>query len=85
MEDSGTLGALRQLHRLKLADWRRVVVLRSISNYTLPPPGRPAHRHLMGEPGAAASANLPGLDAALENLWRGGGAVVRAWLDRPPF
>ena len=83
MEDSGTLGALRQLDRLKLADWRRVLVLRSVSNYTLPPPGIPAHQHLLGEQDCGASVNFPGLEAALENLWRSGSAVIRALITRP--
>jgi len=84
MEDSGTLGALRQLHRLKLADWRRVVVLRSVSNYTLPPPGRPAHRHLTGESGAPSGVNFPAMDAALENGGRAARAIISALLRQPP-
>ncbi len=82
MEDSGTLGALRQLDRLALADWKRVLVLRSVSNYTVPPTGRSALAHLTGESGQEANVNFPALDAALENLWRGGGAVIRAVLAR---
>lgn len=82
MEDSGTLGALRRLHELKLADWRRVLVLRSISNYTLPPPGRPAHRHLVG--GMDEGVNFPGLGAALENGWRVGRDVITALRRQPP-
>jgi len=80
MEDSGTLGALRQLDRMKLADWRRVMLLRSVSNYTMPPPGHPAHHHLLGEPGHDAAVNFPGLEAALENAWRAGQAVINACL-----
>jgi purine nucleoside permease len=78
MEDSGTLGALQQLHQLRLADWNRVLVLRSVSNYTLPPPGQPAHKHLHGE----AGLNYPGMEAALENGWRVGSNIVRALLGR---
>jgi len=78
MEDSGTLGALRQLHRMQRVDWRRVLVMRSVSNYTLPPPGVPAHRHLTGE----ASLNYPGLEAALENNWRAGSRVLHALLAK---
>lgn len=85
MEDSGTLGALRQLNRLKLADWRRVLVLRSVSNFTLPPPGQPAHRHLTGEPGTDSGVNFPGLEAALENGWRVAQAIIATLGKKPPY
>ena len=39
MEDSGTLGALTRLGGLGRADPRRALVLRTVSNYTVPPPG----------------------------------------------
>jgi purine nucleoside permease len=95
MEDSGSLGALRQLDRLGRADWRRVLVLRSVSNYTVPPPGGAAEASLAGEPSPrpnrpAASrkpGNFPGLEAALENAWRAGRMVVRTLIKdwpRPP-
>jgi purine nucleoside permease len=42
MEDSGTLTALRRLSRQGLADMKRVMVLRTASNYTMPPPGQSA-------------------------------------------
>jgi len=76
MEDAGTLGALQQLHHMHLTNWARVLVLRSVSNYTLSPPGQPAYRHLAGE----AGINYAGLQAALENGWRVGAAVLRALL-----
>jgi len=40
MEDSGTLTALRRLSRQKLVDLQRVMVLRTASNYTMPPKGQ---------------------------------------------
>ncbi len=40
MEDSGTLTALRRLSRTKLVDLQRVMVLRTASNFTMPPPGQ---------------------------------------------
>lgn len=76
MEDSGTLGALRQLDHLQKVDWQRVLVMRSVSNYTLPPPGVPAEKHLTGD----TSINYPGLEAALENGWRAGQTVLNALL-----
>jgi len=39
MEDSGTLTAIHRLARRGLADPRRVLVLRTASNYTMPPTG----------------------------------------------
>ena len=42
MEDSGTLTALHRLARLGRVDPERVLVLRTVSNYTLPPTGRSA-------------------------------------------
>lgn len=42
MEDSGTLTALHRLGRLNLVDPERVLVLRTISNFTMPPPGETA-------------------------------------------
>lgn len=42
MEDSGTLTALGRLARVGRADTQRVLVLRTVSNYTQPPAGRSA-------------------------------------------
>lgn len=42
MEDSGTLTALHRLNRIGLVDAERVLVLRTASNLTVPPPGRTA-------------------------------------------
>jgi len=42
MEDSGTLTALHRLGRRGLVDPERVLVLRTASNYTMPPAGRSA-------------------------------------------
>jgi purine nucleoside permease len=42
MEDSGTLTALHRLGRTKLVNTERVLVLRTASNYTMPPPGKDA-------------------------------------------
>jgi purine nucleoside permease len=38
--DTGTLTALRRLSRTKLVDLQRVMVLRTASNFTMPPPGK---------------------------------------------
>ncbi|MGI9203180.1 MAG: hypothetical protein ACR2Q3_04185, partial [Woeseiaceae bacterium] len=42
MEDSGTLTALHRLGRMGYVDTERVLVLRTASNYTMPPPGKTA-------------------------------------------
>ena len=42
MEDSGTLTALRRLERSGHVDTERVLVLRTVSNFTTPPPGKTA-------------------------------------------
>jgi purine nucleoside permease len=42
MEDSGTLTALHRLERLELVDTNRVMVLRTVSNYTMPPADKTA-------------------------------------------
>ena len=39
MEDTGTLTALGRLGALGLADPERVLVLRTVSNYSMPPRG----------------------------------------------
>ena len=40
MEDSGTLTALQRMARIDLVDAQRVLVLRTISNFTVQPPGK---------------------------------------------
>ena len=40
MEDSGTMTAIRRLSRLNIVDPNRILILRTISNYTMPPPGK---------------------------------------------
>ncbi len=42
MEDTGTLTALHRLDRVGLVDAERVLVLRTASNFTMPPPGETA-------------------------------------------
>src|SRR4051812_29549953 len=42
MEDTGTMTALRRLSRVGAVDLQRVLVLRTASNYTMPPKGKTA-------------------------------------------
>lgn len=73
MEDSGTLTALHRLAREELVDPDRVLVLRTASNFTRPPPGK----------SAAWSTTAPYPDEgrpALEAAWRVGSAALDALL-----
>ena len=42
MEDSGTLTALHRLARKGLVDTNRIMVVRTVSNYSMPPDDKPA-------------------------------------------
>jgi purine nucleoside permease len=76
MEDSGTLEALRLLGAAGKVDPKRVLVLRTGSNYSLPPDGMTAAESLMGHAPGKYSAYLESLDAA----HRAGSVVVKEWL-----
>ncbi|MBK1859199.1 purine-nucleoside phosphorylase [Cerasicoccus arenae] len=76
MEDTGSLHAISQLERMARARLDRVLVLRAGSNFTCPPEGKSAVENLIGE----NEPNYPGMVAALENVVRVGGAVLREWL-----
>jgi purine nucleoside permease len=64
MEDSGTLQALTFLSRAGRVDLRRVLVLRTVSNYDREPPGTTAADSLKGMIFGNYSAYLPALEAA---------------------
>jgi purine nucleoside permease len=64
MEDSGTLEALTFLSHAGRADLRRVLVLRTISNYDREPPGTSAAESLKEMVSGNYSAYLPALEAA---------------------
>ena len=72
MEETGTLQALSFLARAGFVDLRRVLVLRTGSNYTMPPPGVTAAENLAAETRGVYSAYYPALEAA----WRVGRIVV---------
>jgi purine nucleoside permease len=73
MEDSGTLTALRRLSRVGKADLARVLVLRTASNYTMPPPGKSAAWSTTAE---YPEQGRPALEAA----YQVGNRVVQALL-----
>ncbi len=64
MEDSGTLQALTFLSRAGRVDLRRVLVLRTVSNYDREPPGMSAADSLQEMVSGNYSAYLPALEAA---------------------
>ena len=70
MEDSGTMTALHRLARINKVDANRVMVLRTASNFTVPPPGKTATW--------SATAGYPDKGrAALEAAYRVGSVVVK--------
>ena len=70
MEDSGTMTALHRLARVNKADKDRVLILRTASNFTVPPPGKAATW--------SATAEYPDKGrAALEAAYRVGSVVVK--------
>ncbi len=83
MEDSGTLFALRFLARLGRANAQRILVIRSVSNFTRPPDGESAASTLVSEEG---EVHFPGIDLAHENGFRVAQQLINAWLagDLPP-
>lgn len=73
MEDAGVLRALQRLGAAGLVDSSRVVVMRSISNFTMQWRGASAYQSLMSEGNDEYTAVVP----AVRNLF----AAVRAVLD----
>jgi purine nucleoside permease len=64
MEDTGTLQSLTFLAHAGKADWKRILVLRTVSNYDQPPPGITAWESLAAEKAGKYSGFLPALDSA---------------------
>jgi purine nucleoside permease len=79
MEDTGTMQSLTLLAKAGRVELKRVLVLRTASNYDMPPPGVTAAENLARMKLGSYSAYLPALEAA----WRVGNAVVaelvRGW------
>jgi len=76
MEDTGTMQSLTLLAKAGRVDLKRVLVLRTASNYDMPPPGVTAAENLARMRLGSYSAYLPALEAA----WRVGNRVVEEWL-----
>ncbi|MCX7283522.1 MAG: purine nucleoside permease [Novosphingobium sp.] len=71
MEETGTFQSIEYLTRVGRAARDRVMVLRSASNYSMPPPGQEPAAYLLSE-----NKGYAGMTAALEALYRVGGKVV---------
>lgn len=69
MEDNGIANALKRLSKAGRADYNRLLVLRTASNYSMPPPGIDAT--------ASIFAPYVGLVPSLEAAYRVGSVVVR--------
>ncbi len=74
MEDSGSLTALERLHEIGRVDLQRVMVLRTVSNFSMPPPNKEAAWSATAE---YADRGLP----ALESAFSIGNKVVQVLLD----
>ncbi|MFP6806363.1 MAG: purine nucleoside permease [Pseudomonadales bacterium] len=71
MEDTGSFLSLGWLDKIGKVDKDRVMVLRTASNYTMPPPGITAVENLLAE-----NEGYAGLAVALESAYVVGGRVV---------
>jgi purine nucleoside permease len=80
MNDTGALLALHALTLQGKADWNRSLLLRTASNFDMPPPGVTAAENLEHERHGSYAAYLPSLEAA----YRVGHVIVSAWLAAAP-
>ena len=82
MEDTGTLQALTFLSQAGRVDFRRVMVLRTVSNYDMQPPGTPAADSLKDLAGGRYSAYFPALEAAEKVGDKVVRDIVEHWSER---
>jgi purine nucleoside permease len=75
--DSGALNALYALTLAGRADWNRALLLRTVSNYDMPPPGMTAAQSIATMEQGSYSAYLPALEAA----YAVGHRIVRRLID----
>jgi purine nucleoside permease len=80
MEDTGTLQSLRGLANARRVDWKRILVLRTVSNYDQQPRGMSAAESLSHQRIGSYSAYLP----SLESAYTVGHAVVHELLGKWP-
>jgi purine nucleoside permease len=80
MNDTGALLALQSLTQQGKADWDRALLLRTASNFDMPPPGITAAENLQTEKHGSYAAYLPSLEAA----YAVGHKVVAQWMQEVP-
>lgn len=71
MEDTGTIQSLTYLDKIGRADKDRLMVLRTASNFTMPPPGVSAAENLLQE-----NEGYTGVDLAVETAYIVGSVVI---------
>jgi purine nucleoside permease len=76
MNDTGTMLALQALTLQGKADWNNALLLRTASNFDMPPPGTTAADSFAGEKHGSYTAYLPSLEAA----YLVGHRIVSEWL-----
>lgn len=76
MEETGTMQSMEYLDNAGRVDRDRVMVLRTASNYTMPPPGITAAQNLLAE-----NEGYAGLQASLESAYMVGSKVVDTILE----
>lgn len=76
MNDTGALLALQSLTRQGKADWNKALLLRTASNFDMPPRGMTAAESLARERHGSYTGYTPALEAA----YRVGHAIVEQWL-----
>jgi len=85
MEDSGILYSLQRLSSMRRADFARVLVLRTASNYSAPGRGETAAGLIAAESSTDSATKLSAFRPSLEAAWRTGDPVVEAlsshWAD----
>lgn len=72
VEDSGIMEAIRFLAQGQRANTQRVMLLRTASNFTTPPPHLDAATNLARE-----MSGFGAMEPAVENHWRVGSAIIR--------
>ena len=78
MNDTGALLALHALTLQGKADWNRALLLRTASNFDMPPSGTTAAENLESE----RHGNYTAYFSALEAAYTIGHPVVAAWLSK---
>ena len=76
MEETGTFQSLTYLDKIGHVDIDRAMVLRTASNFTMPPPGVSAAENLLAE-----NEGYTGINLAVESLYIIGSVVIDEILE----